>query len=409
MHSTLGKIRRMSTKNKKPPIVKAIPYDEKNSFESNAELLRESSSLNRNTQKSSSPSSSHQPPEQSNIMKKKRFIDPDILGAKRYLQGAGWPLGLQEALIKSIKKLPYRYFICDDSGSMLTADGHKVMGKNENTKIVSCTRWSELAESLRFHAELAIAAQAPSEFRLINLHKPVMVGTGETDNESLEELYELFDNGPAGQTPICHHINEVIKEIQSMKQQLLQEKKKVAVIISTDGEATDGDIAETMKPLQDLPVWVVVRICTDEDKIVSYWNDIDEELELEIDVLDDFSAEGAEVHAVNSWMSYGQSMHQLREFGAIIKECDLLDESTLSSEQILTVIGILIGDGNSRQFPHPEVDWKGFLEKVNECNNNNPKVFDPMTSSMKPWININNLCKTFKKSNTVKSSSCTIS
>ena len=54
--------------------------------------------------------------------------------------------------------------------------------------------------------------------------------------------------------------------------------QKVVVVIATDGESSDGDIAAAMAPLKDLPVWVVIRLCTDEDKIVDYWNNIDKVL-----------------------------------------------------------------------------------------------------------------------------------
>mgnify|MGYP003385803387 FL=1 len=49
----------------------------------------------------------------------------------------------------------------------------------------------------------------------------------------------------------------------------------VVVTIATDGESSDGDIAAAMRPLQALPVWVVIRLCTDDERVVNYWNTID--------------------------------------------------------------------------------------------------------------------------------------
>jgi hypothetical protein len=338
-----------------------------------------------------------------------QFREPHIANAKAFLTSHHWPEGLQKALIKSLMVLPLRYFICDDSGSMLTNDGHKVIGTGDKTKVIGCTRWSELVHSLEFHAELAEAAMAPSEFRLINIAKPVMLGMGNGDRTAIEELYEVFEAGPKGQTPICEHIRAVIADIKSMEKKLRDNKQQVAVIISTDGEATDGDIAKAMEPLQDLPVWVVIKLCTDEDKIVQYWNGIDEELELEIDVLDDFCAEGEEVNAVNSWMTYGEATHKLREFGAIIKEFDLLDESTLSSEQMRTVVSILIGNGNVRSIPHPDEDWKVFLEAVQTLQSTTAPVYDPLRKALMPWVNIPNLCKVYGKPNHLQSAACVMS
>lgn len=59
---------------------------------------------------------------------------------------------------------------------------------------------------------------------------------------------------------------------------LRQTNQKVCVVIATDGESSDGDIAAAMRPLSQLPVWVVIRLCTDEDRIAEYWNNIDKVL-----------------------------------------------------------------------------------------------------------------------------------
>ena len=131
--------------------------------------------------------------------------------------------------------------------------------------------------------------------------------------------------------------------------------KKVAVIIATDGESSDGDIAQAMAPLKDLPALVVIRLCTDQDSICDYWNNIDKILgelfvccqsvlihlplsELDLDILDDICAEGSEIAAVNPWLTYGEPLHRMREFGVSLKEFDLLDESRLSGDQIATFI-----------------------------------------------------------------------
>ena len=54
---------------------------------------------------------------------------------KNYLSRHGWPSGLQDTLIKSFQLFPVRFFIVDDSGSMSTSDGHRLVqsadGKNK--------------------------------------------------------------------------------------------------------------------------------------------------------------------------------------------------------------------------------------------------------------------------------------
>eukprot|EP01032_Pedospumella_encystans_P028501 gene28501-32189_t len=194
------------------------------------------------------------------VVKDSILKPPNESGAKAFLTGHNWPSGLQDALVKSCRKIAIRYIITDDSGSMMTNDGHRLIGiGTKNAKMIQCTRWSELTSSLKFHAQLAHAAQAPTEFRLLNHCDPIMVGLADdTEGKSLEEAVTIFEEeSPAGQTPLCHHIHEVIECIKLQEEELRATGRKACVVIATDGESTDGNLVDAMRPLQNLPVWVV--------------------------------------------------------------------------------------------------------------------------------------------------------
>jgi hypothetical protein len=190
-----------------------------------------------------------------------------------------------------------------------------------------------------------------------------------------------------GGTPLCRHIREVTAKIREMEPMLRQQGQRAAIIIMTDGEASDGDLAAAMAPLQHLPVWVVVRLCTDEDKIVQYWNNIDEKLELDIDVLDDLLSEGAEVFAHNPWLNYNEPLHRMREFGVYFKEFDMIDEARLSLDQIRAVCCILF-DVPLDTIPHPGLSFDSFVSKVHQLNSSHPKLYGLGHKRLLPPIDI---------------------
>lgn len=65
--------------------------------------------------------------------------------------------------------------------------------------------------------------------------------------------------------------------------------------------------------------------------------------------------------------------------------------------------------GNPRDLPHPGADWGTFLSKIKELNATIPKVFCPITNSMKPWIDVTKLHRMYGNENSSNNSiACTI-
>lgn len=339
------------------------------------------------------------------------YSPPDEAAACEFLDRKHWPSGLISVLLKSCLRYPIRHFIIDDSGSMSINDGHKIIGAADDPKkqrIIKCTRWSELRDCLEFHAELSHAAKAPTIFRFLNMSEPISVGfRDDTDGAGFKQFIQLLeDDGPGGQTPLCEQIRQVIVSIRESEADLLRAGQKACVIIATDGEPTDGDLAEAMRPLQDLPVWLVVRVCTDDEATLKYWNSIDTELEIEMDVLDDLSGEAREIKEANGWVTYHEPLHRLREFGSSLKELDLIDEAALSSEQMCIVASALVVPRGRPRLPLPDEDFDAFLAAVKMHNTR--LVFDPILRLPAPILNVQKLISMFNRTPLISSKTCVI-
>ena len=112
----------------------------------------------------------------------------------------------------------------------------------------------------------------------------------------------------SGGTPLCWHVNAIVAAIAPIAGQLRAAGHRAVLTIFTDGESSDGDVAQSLRPLSGLPVAVVIRLCTDDERVVHYWNAIDKQLEITLDVLDDLVGEAEEVRVHNK---VGQLMEDL--------------------------------------------------------------------------------------------------
>lgn len=322
--------------------------------------------------------------------------------SERFLKTLGMPAGINAEFVKSARDFPLRIWVVDNSGSMMTTDGKRIVrGPGGREGVVDASRWEELGDSLIWHATLAANLGAPTEFRLLNPPNsgtPQVLSVGMGDKEAeVSAVRKLITSGPTGRTPLCAQIRAVTARVKAQEATLRANGQRVVVVIASDGAATDGNIEEAMRPLQALPVWIVVRLCTDDDSVVKYWNRVDEDLELDMDVLDDLSGEGAEVTENNPWLTYGAPLHRLREWGSINKVFDVIDEKLLAVPEMLSLLSLILGPA-AAEMPNPQLDWPGFEKRLEELLALEPQIWDPLRKRSRPWFALDKLRRHYSNS-----------
>ena len=205
----------------------------------------------------------------------------------RSLKEQGFTQGLAEALQTNKRAFPLSIWIIDNSGSMNQRDGHRFIetSRSSAVKVVECTRWAEMQQTVSYHVQMAALLQSPTVFRLLNDPGRVAgpqqfsIADTATDIPRISEQVAvaqsvMLNTTPGGVTPLIPHLQEVRQNILDMEQQLRADGSKVVLVLATDGLPTDTrgisdrmvqqEFVQALRSLEGLPVWVVVRLCTDE-------------------------------------------------------------------------------------------------------------------------------------------------
>merc|ERR1739844_260959 len=146
---------------------------------------------------------------------------------------------------------------------------------------------------------------------------------------------------------------------------------------------------------EGLPVWLVVRLSTDDEEVVNFYNGLDEELELSMDVLDDFCGEAEEIFEHNKWLNYGLPLHRLREMGFHDRVLDMIDERPLTKGEIRDFCLLLFGVEKCDGLPDPSIDWDGFMSYVKELLSHEELQWNPLKRKLMPWIDLKKLDKNY--------------
>lgn len=266
-------------------------------------------------------------------------------------------------------------WIVDNSSSMKAMDGRRLVPTKSQTdvRVQSCTRWEELKETVQYHAQLADLLEAPTKFILLN--PPTTTTTSSTTTtarnligatsprtqefsiaergvgwipDDMEDFTEHFAHiEPCGVTPLTCHLRNIYHSIQHMND-------KIVLILATDGKPTDSqgfvsaavdrDFEAALRNVQTR-AFLVIRLCTNDDAVLQYYQRLDEQLELQLEVLDDFLDEAKQVYAHNPWLAYSLSLHRCREMGLAVhpqfRVLDWLDERPLTRQEVLQVVTML--------------------------------------------------------------------
>lgn len=224
----------------------------------------------------------------------------------------------------------------------------------------------------------------------------VALGDAESQCQGLREF--LSKNGPRGVTPLTERLGLIRARIAREGRELARKGQKVVLVIATDGMPTGSHSTRSGAPERnrlvnelrrislELPVHLVVRLCTDEDDVVEFYNGIDGELELQIEVLDDMKSEAVETRkAGNGWLTYSPLIHRIREGGTFLKVFDLLDERRLDPGEVSLVAQLLLRRAGEPPFP---CDPEAFLDVVRERLPDALPVYDPATRRMGPPLKL---------------------
>lgn len=298
--------------------------------------------------------------------------------------------------------------------SHLGRPGKQVPGSIQ--RIDDILRWEELEECVRFHTQMALLCWIPSTYRMVNdpssYQKEWLQGREYTLCRSgnikdvfteVEEIHSIMENVSLDQPrcPLKYCIRALAKEIKSGAQAIAARDRNVTVILCTQGRPTtrDGDVgSKIMRDLEDelqllseLPVKIIVRLCTDSEEVRDAYNHMDSRFD-SIDVIDDFWGEALEVYLHNPWLTYTMGMHRLRESGLAPDTWDDLDERCLSLDDIHELCKMLLLRHDSKvSLPHPEENWDAFFHQIKVLVSDEKLQWNPVKKKMMPWLDLRKL------------------
>jgi len=208
----------------------------------------------------------------------------------------------------------------------------------------------------------------------------------------------LDSSGPTGVTPLSQRVEEIYTRVSMQHADLVARGQRVILTVVTDGlptapcsnRTTPADkscFVDSLRRLMlMLPVSVVIRLCTDGSAAVQFYNEVERDLELPVDVIDDIVGEAREIKGQgNGWFAYSPALHRLREGGTFTRLLDLLDERMLTPVEAALMAQLLLRREGDPPFPN---EPGAFCQVAARRLRDAAHVYDPLLRRMAPPVDI---------------------
>eukprot|EP00985_Skeletonema_marinoi_P027676 scaffold23050_cov129-Skeletonema_marinoi.AAC.3 len=343
---------------------------------------------------------------------------PSLSSCMKYLRHYTDSLQLPAASFESVVKCyesNSRKWLIQNSASMKIQDSHCLkIGPNLDYigSDDEVSRWEELSQCSNFHVKMSARCWIPTEFWLVNDPGPdvgnqrfsVACGSKEDVREEREMAHDIISNVPLEQkrNPLAFQLRRIERRIARKALGLTFNNKHIVLMLCTDGylsdefgcegSAVNRDFVDSLVALSKLPVKIIVRLCTDDDRVTDFFNRLDSKL-TDIDVLDDYFGEAMEMYLHNPWLTYGLGLHRLREAGLASDLIGELDERCFTIYDIHRFCQEFI-TGEKVDLPHPR-NWDAFISSLANALSSEKQQWNPIKRRQTPWTDIKKLEKMF--------------
>uniref|UniRef100_A0A6C0J019 RING-type domain-containing protein n=1 Tax=viral metagenome TaxID=1070528 RepID=A0A6C0J019_9ZZZZ len=309
-----------------------------------------------------------------------------------------------------LDKSLYSVNIIDNSLSMTESDG-KLFEFTDSGKLIKKSgiwRWEEAVYKIIYIADYNIKRGMKSTYYLLNPKRNskltsnlniwqenidyVTIDPTQPDiNEKLNILKKtiLDTKNIRGNTPLDIITDYFIKSLREFINDDMYNQIPICYNILTDGNPNSRYSFENkLKELcKNYNVFLVINLCTDNDDIIDYYNNLDKTLGNELsgmDVIDDLETEQLEIiNSKNTFFTYSHDIHVCRMAGCYSVVADLLDEEPLKMFYVLKLCKELIHC--PKDLPH----WENRVDYIKSLKKHNTKVYNFYEQKFTPLINTN--------------------